>query len=145
MEALIDSTCILAGQAPEGVDMLLFVMKKERVTAAEQETLAYVTQLLFGPECLPNLYIVITHAGRLAKEVRRREAWLQEQVAASPYFAAMIAFLGPEPLSRLVFVENTNPEEADEDERELAEMRRNRAIKDVYTLLQRHKAAPFRP
>ena len=59
---------------------------------------------------------------------------LETQVAASPYFAAMIAtcpcdllsmqllidssttidkaFLGSEPLSRLVFVENTNPEEA---------------------------------
>ena len=33
-----------------------------------KETLAYVTQILFGPECLPNLYMVVTHAGRLAKD-----------------------------------------------------------------------------
>eukprot|EP00435_Cladocopium_sp_Y103_P040379 s462_g11.t1 len=131
--------------APDGVDVLLFVMKKDRVTVAEQETLAYVTQLLFGPECLPNLYMVITHAGRLAKETQRQEAWLQEQVAASPYFAAMIAFLGPEPLSRLLFVENTDLAEAeDEAERGLAEKRRTRALQDVYTMLQRHKAPPFR-
>ncbi|CAE7853493.1 unnamed protein product [Symbiodinium microadriaticum] len=131
--------------APDGVDVLLFVMKKERVSSAEQETLAYVTQLLFGPECLPNLYMVITRAGRLARDAESREHWLQEQVASSPQFAAMVALLGPAPLSRLLFVENADMAEAESPEEiHLAESRRSKALQDLHSLLQRHHATPFR-
>eukprot|EP00931_Biecheleriopsis_adriatica_P060366 TRINITY_DN36248_c0_g1_i1.p1 TRINITY_DN36248_c0_g1~~TRINITY_DN36248_c0_g1_i1.p1 ORF type:complete len:606 (-),score=159.38 TRINITY_DN36248_c0_g1_i1:59-1876(-) len=144
-ETVIRSLRDTANEVPWGVDALLFVMKKERVTAAEQETLAYVTQLLFGPECLPNLYMVVTHAGRLARESELREPWLKEQAAASPHFAAMLAFLGARPADRLVFVENADPAEAeDEDERATAEKRRRRALEDIYGLLARHTAPPYR-
>ncbi|CAJ1336298.1 unnamed protein product [Effrenium voratum] len=131
-------------RAPGGVDILLFVLKKERITAAEQETLAYVTQLLFGPECLPNLYMVVTHAGRLARDAECREQWLQEQVALSAHFGAMVAHLGAQPLSRLLFVDNMDPKEAEEEERQLVEKRRHRALQDIYALLRRHRAPPFR-
>ncbi|CAE7249637.1 unnamed protein product [Symbiodinium sp. KB8] len=139
------SDVAFAAEAPDGVDVLLFVMKKERVSSAEQETLAYVTQLLFGPECLPNLYMVITRAGRLARDAESREHWLQEQVASSPQFAAMVALLGPAPLSRLLFVENADMAEAESPEEiHLAESRRSKALQDLHSLLQRHHATPFR-
>ncbi|CAE8635854.1 unnamed protein product [Polarella glacialis] len=144
-ETVVRSLRDAALEAPDGIDALLFVLKKERVTAAEQETLAYVTQLLFGPDCLPNLYMVVTHAGRLAREPELREPWLREQAAASPHFAAMLALLGPAAHGRLAFVENADPAEAeDEDERAMAEKRRHRALQDLLSLLQENRAPPYR-
>lgn len=132
-------------EAPGGIDALLFVLKKERVTAAEQETLAYVTQLLFGPDCLPNLYMVVTHAGRLAKDAELREPWIREQADASPPFGAMLATLGADPAQRVAFVENSDPTEAeDAEDRLLVEKRRRRALDDIVSLLERHGAAPYR-
>merc|ERR1719190_137105 len=58
-ETVVRSLRDTALEASAGIDALIFVLKKERVTAVEQETLAYVTQLLFGPDCLPNLYMVV--------------------------------------------------------------------------------------
>lgn len=144
-ETVIRSLRDTALEAPLGVDVFLFVLKKERVTAWEQETLAYVVQLLFGPDCLPNLYMVVTHAGRLAREPELREPWLQEQAAASPHFAAMLTFLGPSPLARLAFVENADPAEAEDDEeRTISKKRRRRALQDLYTLLAKHQSTAFR-
>jgi len=143
-ETVISSLRDTALEAPAGIDCILFVLKKERVTPMEQEILAYVTQLLFGPECLPNVYIVITHAGRLAKDIPARGPWLKEQAAASTTFAAMIGLLGHEPEKRIAFVENPDICDADEEEREVAEKKRHRAFQDIMGLLQRHVAAPFR-
>mmetsp|Transcript_143319 Transcript_143319/g.445505 ORF Transcript_143319/g.445505 Transcript_143319/m.445505 type:complete len:326 (+) Transcript_143319:788-1765(+) len=141
VRSLRDTAC----EAPGGIDALLFVLKKERVTAAEQETLSYVTQLLFGPDCLPNLYMVVTHAGRLAKDVELRGPWLREQADASPPFAAMLATLGAAPEQRVAFVENADPAEAeDAEDRILADKRRNRALEDVIALLERHSSQPYR-
>jgi len=131
-------------EAPGGIDGLFFVLKKERVTSAEQETLGYVTQDLFGKECLPNLYMVVTHAGRLAKDVELREPWLKEQAAASVPFAAILDSLGPNPVQRIAFVENPDPNEAeDEEDRALARRRRQRAIADIRSLLERHQVQPY--
>jgi len=143
-EVVVRSLRDTALEAPAGIDALLFVLKKERVTAVEQEILSYVVQLLFGPSCLPNLYIVVTHAGRLAKDVEYRGPWLKEQIDASPNFAAMIAFLGADPVQRIAFVENSDPAEAeDEDDRALSKRRQQRALDDVHALLQRHSAPPY--
>lgn len=143
-ETVIHSLRDTALEAPDGIDLLLFVMKKERVSAVEQEILSYVTQLLFGPACLPNLYMVVTHAGRLAKEADSRAPWLREQADASPQFASMLAMLGPEPVKRIAFVENSDPKEAeDEEDRSLASRRQQRALADVHQLLRRHRAAPY--
>lgn len=144
-ETVISSLRDTALEAPHGIDVLLFVMKKERVTPVEQEILAYVTQLLFGPACLPNLYMVVTRAGRLAKDVQHRGPWLKEQMQASPVFAAMVAFLGPEPLRKIAFVENSDVADAeDEDERVLVERRRHRAFADVRNMLELHRCPPYR-
>lgn len=144
-ETVVRSLRDTALEAPWGIDGLLFVMKKERVSAVEQEILSYVTQLLFGPSCLPNLYLVVTHAGRLAKDVEMRAPWLKEQVDACPAFAAMVALLGKEPVQRIAFVENADPDEAeDEDDRVLAARKRERALADVRALLNGHDSPPYR-
>jgi len=130
-------------EAPGGIDILLFILKKERVSTAEQETLAYVTQDLFGKDCLPNLYMVVTHAGRLAKDVEHREPWLKEQAAASVPFASMLESLGPNPVQRIAFVENSDPAEAeDEEDRVLSERRRQRALVDIRMLFEHHAGIP---
>lgn len=143
-DAVVRSLRDTALEAPGGIDALLFVLKKERVTIAEQETLAYVTEDLFGKECLPNLYMVVTHAGRLAKDVEARDPWLKEQAAASVPFNSIVQTFGPNPVERIAFVENSDPGDAeDEEDRALAERRRQRAIVDVQALLERHKASPY--
>eukprot|EP00928_Gymnodinium_smaydae_P040889 TRINITY_DN27698_c0_g4_i1.p1 TRINITY_DN27698_c0_g4~~TRINITY_DN27698_c0_g4_i1.p1 ORF type:complete len:630 (+),score=88.29 TRINITY_DN27698_c0_g4_i1:61-1890(+) len=145
-ETVIHSLRDTALEAPSGIDVVLFVLKKERVTPVEQEILAYVTQFLFGPECLPNLYIVVTHAGRLAKDdLSARSAWLVEQQEASPIFAAMVALLGADPVRRIAFVENADPCDAhDDDEKEIALRKRQKALAELQALLERHRAPPFR-
>lgn len=143
-DSVVRSLRDTALEAPGGIDALLFVLKKERVTTAEQETLGYVTEDLFGKECLPNLYMVITHAGRLAKEVELREPWLKEQAEASVPFGAMLQKLGPSPVERIAFVENSDPADAeDEEDRVLAERRRQRALADVQAILERHEAPAY--
>lgn len=144
-EVVVRSLRDTALEAPGGIHALLFVMKKERVTAVEQEIMSYVVQLLFGPTCIPNLYVVVTHAGRLAKDVEFRGSWLKEQIDASPTFASMIGFLGADPVQRIAFVENADPAEAeDEDDRALAQKKQQRALSDIHSLLQRHSSPPYR-
>jgi len=122
-----------------------FVMKKERVSAFEEEIFAYVTQLLFGSACLANLYLVVTHAGRLAKDVEMRAPWLKEQISASPAFASMVMVLGAEPERRIAFVENVDPDEAeDEEDRLLGDKKRQRALADMRGILAAHTAEPYR-
>lgn len=143
-ETVISSLRDTALEAPAGIDLLLFVLKKERVTPMEQEILAYVTQLLFGPTCLPNLYMVVTHAGRLASDKAARGPWLKEQVQASPNFAAMIALLGAEAEQRIAFVENADPSDADDaDEQALAAKKQQRALADIIALMECHCAPPY--
>mmetsp|Transcript_37126 Transcript_37126/g.106943 ORF Transcript_37126/g.106943 Transcript_37126/m.106943 type:complete len:614 (+) Transcript_37126:119-1960(+) len=143
-ESVVRSLRDTALEAPGGIDAMLFVLKKERVTSAEQETLAYVTEDLFGPECLPNLYMVVTRAGRLAKEADLREPWLKEQAAASAPFRGMLQKLGSHPVERIAFIENSDPLEAeDEEDRALAERRRQRALVDIQALLERHAAPAY--
>lgn len=143
-ETVVKSLRDTALEAPGGIDMLLFILKKERVTTSEQETLAYVTQDLFGKDCLPNLYMVITHAGRVAKDVELREPWLKEQIAASVPFASIVQTFGPNPAQRMAFVENPDPAEAeDEEDRSLAERRRLRALADIRSLFENHNVPPF--
>lgn len=143
-ETVMKSLRDTALEAPGGIDALLFVLKKERVTVAEQETLIYVTQDLFGRECLPNLYMVVTHAGRLAKDEKLREPWLKEQAAASSQFAAILSVLGTRPEQKIAFVENVDPTDAEDDEdRALAVRKRQRALGDLRSLLQRHRASPY--
>jgi len=144
-ETVVRSLRDTALEVPQGIDAILFVMKKERVSAVEQEILSYVTQLLFGPSCLPNLYLVVTHAGRLAKDVEMREPWLKEQLDASPHFASMVALLGADPVRRIAFVENADPDEAeDDDDRHLARKKRDRALADVRTLFVSRNVPPYR-
>jgi len=131
-------------EAPSGIDALLFVLKKERVTTAEAQTLLYVTQDLFGKECLPNLYMVVTHAGRLAKDAALRGPWLQEQAAASEQFASILGCLGSRPEQRIAFVENADLGDAeDEDDRARVQQRQQRALSDIRALLECHRAPPY--
>eukprot|EP00929_Paragymnodinium_shiwhaense_P090558 TRINITY_DN50739_c0_g2_i1.p1 TRINITY_DN50739_c0_g2~~TRINITY_DN50739_c0_g2_i1.p1 ORF type:complete len:673 (+),score=174.85 TRINITY_DN50739_c0_g2_i1:354-2372(+) len=144
-ETVIQSLRDTALEASTGIDIIFFVLKKERVTPVEQEILAYVTQLLFGPDCLPNLYMVVTHAGRLAGNIEARAPWLREQAEASPVFAAMLALLGPRGSERVAFVENPELGDAeDEDDRAVAEKKRQRALADINSVLGRHDAPSFR-
>lgn len=142
-ETVVRSLRDTALEAPGGIDALLFVMKKERVSAAEQEIFTFVTGFLFGSACLPNMYLIVTRAGRLAKEPELREPWLQEQKDASPQFASIIGALGSD--ERVIFVENSDPNETeDEDDRQLCERRRARTLADMLALLRGHTAPPYR-
>mmetsp|Transcript_45106 Transcript_45106/g.97328 ORF Transcript_45106/g.97328 Transcript_45106/m.97328 type:complete len:594 (-) Transcript_45106:54-1835(-) len=133
-----------ASEAPGGIDILMFVLKKERVAISEKETLAFVTKDLFGEECVPNVYMVVTHAGRLAKDKQLRGPWLKEQVAESETFAEILSMMGPLAEQRIAFVENSDPSDAEDDEdRLLAERRRARALEEIAALLASHRAPAY--
>jgi len=144
-ETVIKSLRDTALEAPEGIDALLFVMKKERVTAVEHEIFTYVTTMLFGPNCLPNMFIVVTRAGRLAKDIGSRGPRLKEQTKTSTQFGAMVGALGGDPVEKVLFVENPDPKEAeDEEDRQLSMRKQERTIAEIRDLLSRHNDRPYR-
>lgn len=95
----------VALSAPLGVDVLFFVMRQSRITDDAIARLIYVTEFLWGSDCLLNLYIVVTHASRYLNRTEEGVAWIERQVEINWRFKHMYGLVGNNP-HRFIFVDN---------------------------------------
>mmetsp|Transcript_74978 Transcript_74978/g.195318 ORF Transcript_74978/g.195318 Transcript_74978/m.195318 type:complete len:563 (+) Transcript_74978:43-1731(+) len=107
-DQVVSSIRDVALSAPLGIDVLLFVMRNARITDDAIARLIYVTEYLWGQECLLNLYIVVTFANRYL--VRKDEAlqWIERQAEINWRFKHIYNLVGNNP-NRFVFVDNPDP------------------------------------
>lgn len=127
-----------------GIDLLFFIMKKERFTAQEHEVFLFIINYLFGPECIDNLYVVVSHAQKLAVDEARAERWLQDQVEGSAKFADVYDAVGRNP-RKFLFVENPDVCNADDsDEERNFSNKQQRAREKLLSLVQSFRLPPYR-
>lgn len=100
----------VALSAPDGIDVLLLVMRNARITDDTITRITYATEYLWGKNCLLNLYVIITFAA--PKYVANREeahAWIERQVEINWRFKHIYSLVGDNP-NRFIFVDNPDPE-----------------------------------
>eukprot|EP00930_Biecheleria_cincta_P026098 TRINITY_DN18457_c0_g1_i1.p1 TRINITY_DN18457_c0_g1~~TRINITY_DN18457_c0_g1_i1.p1 ORF type:complete len:461 (-),score=96.31 TRINITY_DN18457_c0_g1_i1:242-1624(-) len=98
----------MALSATDGIDVLFFVMKNARLTDDAIARFIYVTQYLWGNECLPNLYVVVTGAPRYVASRSDGEAWIKNQMD-NWRFTQIYDLVGRDS-SRFIFVDNPDKE-----------------------------------
>mmetsp|Transcript_96462 Transcript_96462/g.268048 ORF Transcript_96462/g.268048 Transcript_96462/m.268048 type:complete len:548 (+) Transcript_96462:107-1750(+) len=144
----IDQTKVVASirdvalSAPNGIDVLLFVMRNVRITDDAIARLIYATEHLWGSECLLNLYIVVTCASRYLNSKEEALAWIDRQVEINWRFKHIYKIVGENP-NRFVFVDNpdANSGEPNWKERQLAS---REALMRTLALHPRDAVPPFR-
>mmetsp|Transcript_54861 Transcript_54861/g.102957 ORF Transcript_54861/g.102957 Transcript_54861/m.102957 type:complete len:613 (-) Transcript_54861:150-1988(-) len=94
--------------AKDGVDILAYVMQNARITDDAIMRLIYVTECLWGQECLPNLYVVVTRASKYAHGREEADAWIQRQVEVSWRFKYIYSIVGNDP-KKFIFIDNPGP------------------------------------
>lgn len=131
----------VALSAPRGVDVLLFVMRNSRITDDAIARLIYVTEYLWGQECLLNLYIVVTFASKYA--VRRDEAkiWIDRQVEINWRFKHIFNLVGCNP-NRFLFIDNPDGNSEEPNAQQRQEASREAMIK-LLALHPRDVVPPF--
>lgn len=123
----------VALSAPNGVDVLLYVMRNARITDDAIARLIYVTQYLWGDSSLLNLYIVVTCASRYLKNKKDGHAWIKRQVEVNWRFKHIFNLVGKNP-NRFIFVDNPSP---DSGELEI-EPRRNASYDALFRTFCKH-------
>jgi len=98
----------VALSARNGIDVLLFVMRHARITDDAIARLIYVTEYLWGTECLLNLYIVVTHSARYVRKKDEANEWIKRQVELNWRFEHIYKLVGENP-NRFIFVDNPDP------------------------------------
>eukprot|EP00931_Biecheleriopsis_adriatica_P024978 TRINITY_DN15447_c0_g1_i1.p1 TRINITY_DN15447_c0_g1~~TRINITY_DN15447_c0_g1_i1.p1 ORF type:complete len:503 (-),score=143.14 TRINITY_DN15447_c0_g1_i1:176-1684(-) len=98
----------MALSAPDGIDVLFFVMKNARLTDDAIARMIYVTEYLWGNDCLLNLYIVVTCAPRYAANREDALEWIEKQ-KDNWRFMHIYKLVGCNP-NRFIFVDNPDPE-----------------------------------
>jgi len=98
----------MALSATDGIDVLFFVMKNARLTDDAIARFIYVTQYLWGDECLPNLYVVVTCAPRYVASRSDGEDWIKNQMD-NWRFTQIYDLVGRDS-SRFIFVDNPDKE-----------------------------------
>merc|ERR1711968_81190 len=125
-------------------DLLFFIMKKERFTTQEHEIFLFIINYLFGPECIDNLYVIVSHAQKLAVDDDRAERWLQDQVEGSAKFADVYNAVGRNP-RKFLFVENPDVQNADDsDEERNFSGKQQRAREKLMSLIQSFRLPPYK-
>ena len=84
-------------------------MRNARITDDYITRLIYVTEFLWGPECLLNLYILITFAPKYLKSRAEANAWINRQVEINWRFKHIFSIVGNNP-NRFIFVDNPDLE-----------------------------------
>mmetsp|Transcript_45607 Transcript_45607/g.145529 ORF Transcript_45607/g.145529 Transcript_45607/m.145529 type:complete len:575 (-) Transcript_45607:116-1840(-) len=107
-EKVVASIRDVALSAPNGVDVLFFVMRNTRITDDAIARLIYVTEYLWGSECLLNLYVVVTCASRYLNNRDDAIAWIERQVEINWRFRHVYRIVGENP-NRFVFIDNPDP------------------------------------
>jgi len=74
-------------QTAEGVDVILFFVKKDRFTMEQYAAFKFLVDAIFGDKCRANLLLVITHAGDLIYSPGvEQNAWIEGECKASETF-----------------------------------------------------------
>jgi len=131
----------VALSAPRGIDVLLFVMRHARITDDAIARLIYVTEYLWGKECLLNLYIVVTHASRFVVRPDEAEAWIERQAEMNWRFRHIYGLVGNNP-NRFIFVDNPDPQ-SEEPNIEGRQAASRDALMKVLALHPRDVVPPF--
>mmetsp|Transcript_96588 Transcript_96588/g.278821 ORF Transcript_96588/g.278821 Transcript_96588/m.278821 type:complete len:584 (+) Transcript_96588:67-1818(+) len=108
-DTVVASIRDVAVSAPFGVDILLFVMRHARITDDAIARLIFVTEFLWGQECLLNLYIVVTHASRYVNNKTEAIAWIERQAEINWRFKHIYGLVGNNP-HRFIFIDNPDPD-----------------------------------
>lgn len=98
----------VALSAPDGIDVLLFVMRNTRITDDAIARLIYVTEFLWGHECLLNLYVVVTFGCGYVGRPDKARQWIDRQVEINWRFKHIYGLVGMNP-NRFIFVDNPDP------------------------------------
>ena len=95
----------VALSAVNGVDAMCFVMRNARITDDAIARLIYVTEYLWGSECLLNLYVIVTFASKYLASREDANQWIERQVELNWRFKHIYELVGRNPY-RFLFVDN---------------------------------------
>lgn len=129
-EKVVASIRDVALSAPNGVDVLLFVMRNSRITDDAIARLIYVTEYLWGHECLLNLYIVVTCAARYLSNWEAGKEWIQRQAEINWRFKHIYSIVGYNP-HRFIFVDNPDAASGELNVEERHQASRNALMKTL--------------
>lgn len=131
----------VALSAPRGVDVLLFVMRHARITDDAIARLIYVTEYLWGQDCLLNLYVVVTFASKYLVRPDEAKQWIERQAEINWRFKHIYNLVDNN-ANRFIFVDNPDiqSEEPNIDERQGAS---REAVMRVLAAHPRDVVPPF--
>lgn len=111
----------VALSAVNGVDAMCFVMRNARITDDAIARLIYVTEYLWGSNCLLNLYVIVTFASKYLASRKEANEWIERQVELNWRFKHIYELVGRNPY-RFLFVDNpsTDSGEPNIEERQAA-------------------------
>jgi len=104
-EKVVGSIRDVALSAVNGVDAMCFVMRNARITDDAIARLIYVTEFLWGSECLLNLYVIVTFASKYLASREEANTWIDRQVELNWRFKHIYELVGRNPY-RFIFVDN---------------------------------------
>lgn len=131
----------VALSAVNGVDAMCFVMRNARITDDAIARLIYVTEYLWGSECLLNLYVIVTFASKYLASREDANQWIERQVELNWRFKHIYELVGRNPY-RFLFVDNpgTDSGEPNVSERQSAS---RRALMTAFIQHPRDVIPPF--
>jgi len=133
----------VALSAPCGIDVLFFVLRFGRITDDTIARLIYLTDCLWGRDCLPNLYVVVTGASRFLGAEEEAAEWVHQQADNNWRFQHIFDLVGNDP-AKFIFVDNPDPLSREPN----IEERQNLSRSAVLRCLVKHDRAvvpPFAP
>jgi len=131
----------VALSAVNGVDAMCFVMRNARITDDAIARLIYVTEFLWGTDCLLNLYVIVTFASRYLASREDANQWIERQVELNWRFKHIYDLVGQNPY-RFIFIDNPSIDsgEPNVEERQAAS---KRALMTAFAKHPRDVIPPF--
>ncbi|CAE7730670.1 IAN4 [Symbiodinium sp. CCMP2456] len=131
----------VALSAVNGVDAMCFVMRNARITDDAIARLIYVTEFLWGTDCLLNLYVIVTFASRYLASREDANQWIERQVELNWRFKHIYDLVGQNPY-RFIFIDNPSLDsgEPNVEERQAAS---KRALMTAFAKHPRDVIPPF--
>jgi len=126
-----------------GFDVLLFVVKLDRYTAAEHIAFEYLCHAILGEECFDNAYVVFTHCHakyvRPPKSEEEQKNWLAESRKKNHNLNSLLNSVN----NKFIFVCNP-PVDADDTEQEDKNKKlRDLTVEGIAKVLAQHNAPRY--
>eukprot|EP00931_Biecheleriopsis_adriatica_P103572 TRINITY_DN78385_c0_g1_i1.p1 TRINITY_DN78385_c0_g1~~TRINITY_DN78385_c0_g1_i1.p1 ORF type:complete len:501 (-),score=82.76 TRINITY_DN78385_c0_g1_i1:112-1614(-) len=121
----------VALSAPNGIDAMLFVMQLGRITDDTISRVIYLTECLWGSECLSNLYVVVTFSYRYMVSAEEAEDWIERQVTSNWRFEHIYKLVDKNP-NRFIFVDIPDGDDG------LSEWNRRLSYRNIMRALVNH-------